>query len=324
MKYLLIVMVSMACWLAYAEPAKDATWTSPETARAEDADFSIQGEYGQDTAGGAWGLQVIAMGNGQFDAYALEGGLPGVGWDKTRRRVKLTGKTADGKTVLTGAPGLQAEIVGGKATLTIAEATVTLPRIERHSATEGAKAPEGAIVLFDGSSADAWTNGQIENGLLMSNGSPTTKELFGSYTLHAEFRTPYTPSARGQGRGNSGIYHQGRFETQVLDAFGLEGNDNETGGIYGIAVPRLNMCLPPLSWQTYDVDFTAGAFVDGKKTTLAKITVRLNGVLIHENQELPKATAASPRPDGPEGGPIYLQDHGNPVRYRNIWIVKKN
>jgi hypothetical protein len=133
------------------------------------------------------------------------------------------------------------------------------------------------------------------------------------------------PLALGQGRGNSGIYHSGRWETQILDSFGLEGKDNECGGIYSISEPRFNMCLPPLAWQTYDVEFTAAKFdASGKRTAWPRITVRLNGVLVHENLELATDfTTAAPinKPlDGPEG-PIFLQDHGNPVVFRNIWIV---
>ena len=204
------------------------------------------------------------------------------------------------------------------------EEDFTLSRIERESPTLGKEAPEGAVVLFDGTSADAWKNGQVVGGLL-ANTNITTHQTFGSYHLHLEFRTPYKPFARGQGRGNSGVYHNGRYETQVLDAFGLEGKMNETGGIYSIAHPRINMCLPPLRWQTYDVDFTEPKFDEvGKVTEFARLTVRLNGVVIHDNQELPKTTTASPIKEiTPEKGPIFIQHHGNPVFYRNIWIVEK-
>jgi hypothetical protein len=135
---------------------------------------------------------------------------------------------------------------------------------------------------------------------------------------------PYMPEARGQGRGNSGLYLQGRYEVQMLDSFGLEGKDNECGGLYKIAAPKVNMCLPPLTWQTYDVDFAAAKFdSEGKKTVNAMITVRHNGVVIHEDQELPDATHAAPNKEENKPGPVYLQNHGNPVRYRNIWVKPK-
>src|SRR5690606_10766687 len=131
---------------------------------------------------------------------------------------------------------------------------------------------------------------------------------FGDHKIHIEFLLPYKPEARGQGRGNSGIYLQGRYEVQMLDSFGLEGRDNECGGIYSVAKPKVNMCLPPLVWQTYDIDFTAARYdAEGKKTANARITVHHNGVLIHDDIELPHATTASRLKEGPEDGPIYLQ-----------------
>lgn len=323
----LIALVSAAAGgLSFAQD-KNKTWTDPEKAAAEDPDFLIQGEYGYDEDGKPWGLQVIAMGGGQFEAYLLEGGLPGRGWDREKRRIKLTGKNVgDGGAHLASADEKIKVIIGtGNALLQMeGEDSTILPGIKRESPTLGAEPPEGAIVLFDGSNADEWENGKVENGLL-PNTNITTKRKFGSYTMHLEVRTPYKPFARGQGRGNSGVYHQGRFETQVLDSFGLEGKNNEFGGIYSIADSRINMCFPPLRWQTYDVDFTAAKFDGDKLVENARITVRVNGVVIHENQELPKTTTASPMKGvTPEPGPIFIQHHGNPVYYRNIWIVPKD
>ncbi len=313
-----------------AEPGKaaDDTWTDPAKALAEDRDFAVQGEYGQTTTGAEWGAQVVALGGGKFDAYLLEGGLPGLGWDKSKRRLHLSGAWNESaeEVRLAGADGRYTAVIAGSA-LTIDQGGKTiakLSRVERQSPTVGAKPPAGAVVLFDGTSANEWKNGRVENGLL-PNSDITTKRTFGSYRLHLEFRTPYKPFARGQGRGNSGVYHQGRFETQVLDSFGLEGKMNETGGIYTIADPILNMCLPPLTWQTYDVDFTAAKFDDvGQLVANARMTVRLNGVVVQNDVELPKTTTASPLNSiTPEKGPLYIQHHGNPVYYRNIWIVEK-
>ena len=180
--------------------------------------------------------------------------------------------------------------------------------------------PANAIIL----SADKWENAKVENELLWANAS-TTKQRFGSYTLHLEFRTPYKPHARGQKRGNSGVYHSGRWETQILDSFGLDGRDNECGGLYSIAKPKLNMCLPPLTWQTYDVEFTA-AKVDasGQRTAWPCITVRFNGVIIHDSVELAKDfTTSAPlsTPLTSPEGPIHLQQHDNPVAFRNLWLI---
>jgi len=200
----------------------------------------------------------------------------------------------------------------------------TLRKITRKSSTLGQKPPEGAVVLFDGTSVDAFEGGRMSDGLLMEGA--TSKQKFGDHTLHIEFRLPYQPESRGQGRGNSGAYLQGRYEVQVLDSFGLEGKDNECGGIYERKAPDVNMCYPPLAWQTYDIDFTAARYgEDGELASPPRLTVRHNGRLIHDDFELPndERTRAAPVPAGPEPGPLFLQDHGSPVRYRNIWVVEK-
>jgi hypothetical protein len=175
-------------------------------------------------------------------------------------------------------------------------------------------------VLFDGKTND-FKPGKTDGGLLVEGQNSQTK--FGSATYHIEFLLPYKPTGRGQERGNSGVYLQGRYEIQVLDSFGLAGADNECGGIYKIAAPGVNMCYPPLAWQTYDVDFTAATYADGKKTKDARVTVRHNGVVIHDGVELPNATTSAPVREGPEPGPLHLQNHGNPVRFRNVWAVEK-
>jgi hypothetical protein len=132
------------------------------------------------------------------------------------------------------------------------------------------------------------------------------------------------PAAVGQARGNSGCYLQGRYEVQVLDSFGLEGKNNECGGIYTVRAPDVNMCYPPLAWQTYDIDFTAARYdAAGKKTHDALLTVRHNGEVVQKGVRVPQPTRAAPLKESPEPGPVYLQDHGNPVVYRNIWLVEK-
>ena len=302
------------------------TWTDPAKAAAEDADFLVQGEYGFTNNNSAWGLQVVALGGGMFDAYLLEGGLPGLGWTRQKSRTRLSGVRSNGEIELsTDNPSMKVALSRGKAFVSKDGKTIAeLPKVERSSPTLGAKPPAGAIVLFDGSSADAWENGKIENGLLANN-DIATKQSFTDYTLHLEFRTPYKPYARGQSRGNSGVYHQGRYETQVLDSFGLDGKMDEAGGIYSIAAPKLNMCLPPLAWQTYDVDFVCAKFDgNGDRKSPAKITVRLNGIVVHSDQDLPKTTASARITKvTAEPGPIFIQYHNNPVYYRNIWVVPK-
>jgi hypothetical protein len=130
------------------------------------------------------------------------------------------------------------------------------------------------------------------------------------------------PVATSQGRGNSGVYIQNRYEIQILDSFGLAPGTGDCGAIYRQVAPKLNMCLPPLTWQTYDIDFTAPKWDGNKKTANARITVKLNGVTIHDNQEIKTKTGAG-KPEGPQPGPIQLQNHGNPVFFRNVWIVER-
>lgn len=266
----------------------------------QDPDFAVQGEYvGVDKA-----MQVIAMGDGEFDAVIYEGGLPGAGAKPNPRRIET-----DIDTVL--------DLIE----------SMKLTRVQRVSSTLGRAAPAGATTLFDGSQASLetnWVGGKISKEGWLKEGTET-KQSFVDYQLHLEFRTPWSPTQTGQKRGNSGVYHQSRYETQVLDSFGLEGLDNETGGIYTVSAPTVNACFPPMTWQTYDVDFTAARYDDsGKKISNAKMTVRLNGIMVQSDVEVPIATRGSKLKEGPEPGPIYLQNHGDPVRFRNIWLLPRD
>jgi len=155
------------------------------------------------------------------------------------------------------------------------------------------------------------------------NGSIMTRQKYGGHFLfHVEFRVPYMPRATGQARGNSGVYLQGRYEVQVLDSYGLDSKDNDCGAIYEIARPRVNACKAPTVWQSYDIDFRAPRFQDGKKIEPARISVIHNGVSIHKDLEIPvENTRAGLGGDPSRPGPIVLQDHGNPVQYRNLWLI---
>jgi hypothetical protein len=195
--------------------------------------------------------------------------------------------------------------------------------------------PQGATVLFDGKSLDNWVKRdgksaagwKLQEGGIMQvqGGDIITKQTFGGkFKLHVEFRVPYMPKASGQGRGNSGVYVQGRYEVQVLDSYGLKSKDNDCGGIYGVATPLVNACKAPTVWQTYDIEFAAPQCENGKKTAPGVITVHHNGVKIHDNVKITKDnTTAGLGGDPCSPGPILLQDHGNPVQYRNIWLVQE-
>lgn len=310
----------LACLLAAplaisaVEKAPEETYLEPEAAGP---DFAVQGEY----VGEGCAAQVIALGGDKFQIVGWSKGLPGAVPD-AEKKVEVEARREGGRVVFDGS-GWRGQIESGQLRGTNADGNSwELRRTLRESPTLGAKPPAGAIVLFDGRNADAWVNGHMDERQLLQAGTKT-KQAFRDFTLHVEFRTPFKPGARGQGRGNSGVYLQDRYECQVLDSFGLKGEDNEAGGLYKTAKPSLNMCFPPLSWQTYDIDFTAARFDDaGNKTQNAKATVRLNGVIVQNNVDLPKPTGGG-RPETPEPGPIQLQGHGNPVFYRNVWIVEK-
>ncbi len=283
-------------------------------------DFVDQGEYANDWGG----AQVIALGNDKFRLVIFKGGLPGAGWDKSQK-METEGKRQGSKIVFAlTTNGFTHTLAEGVLTTTSDSGdTYTMKKLTRASPSLGEKPPPGAIVLFDGSHTDAWANGRMDERHLLAAGTKT-KKSFSNFTLHVEFQLPFKPLARGQARGNSGVYLLDRYEIQVLDSFGLKGDNNECGALYKIAKPSVNMCFPPLSWQTYDIDFQAPQFgADGKKTRNAVVTVKHNGEVIHDHLELPTPTGGGKARLEAASGPIQLQAHGNPVFYRNIWIVEK-
>lgn len=196
--------------------------------------------------------------------------------------------------------------------------------------------PSGAVVLFDGKDTSNWQKrdgGEVKwvlrpNGAMegvKGHGDIVTKEKFGgSFKLHVEFRVPYEPGGAGQGRGNSGVYVQGRYEVQVLDSYGLKSKNNDCAAIYEVAAPTQNVCKAPTVWQSYDIEFTAPVFEGGKKTEPARMSVYHNGVKVHDGVRIPvDNTRSGAGGDPATPGPILLQDHGHPVQYRNIWLLKQ-
>ena len=198
--------------------------------------------------------------------------------------------------------------------------------------TLGARAPEGAVILFNGKDVHNWTTREgepagwkVEDGVLHAvprTGDIMTRECLTDFFLHLEFRCPDMPEATGQAKGNSGVFLQGRYEIQVLDSYGLSiPGMGDCGAIYNQFAPLVNACKPPMEWQSYDVAFRAPRVRDGEVDEGVRVTVLHNGQVILNNAQLPGVTGAAIDEEVGEPGPLLLQDHGDLVAYRNIWAV---
>lgn len=330
------------------------------TAAVEPLPDAAMGDW---SAEGALAVQVIPLGKGEYRALVFptfaQGDAPlavmaGTGKDS---QVSFDGKTPltnEGKSwwpAPAGSESWSGSIVNGVFTLNQpGKPAAALKPVDRSSPTLGAKPPVGAVVLLGSDTTDlnqTWgkfkaseyakkgTPGSaegpcpwaLEPGGVMrcvpKKGDIATLKTFGDCHLHLEFNLAFEPTNRGQDRSNSGVFFQERYELQVLDSYGLKGLINEAGALYLAQAPKVNACLPPGRWQTYDVDFTA-AKVDGDTLIAgAMFIAHLNGILVQENTKLTKPTgnrAKNTLTNLP--GPFLLQDHDHPVAYRNIWLTE--
>lgn len=221
------------------------------------------------------------------------------------------------------------------ATCLAAMLAVVVVAQQKQKEAKPVKPPKGAVVLFDGKDLSGWvsrdgrsparwevtSDGAME--VRPGTGDIMTRQEFGSFRLHIEFATPYMPEARGQARGNSGVYLHGQYEVQVLDSY-----QDETfamgmcAAVYGVKPPDKNMAKPPGEWQTYDITFIAPKFdKEGNPIAYPRITVIWNGVKVQDNVEVKGTTPGGIGGKMRPTGPILLQDHGDKVKYRNIWLV---
>ena len=284
-------------------PEATSTWIDPVKAAKENAAFTYIGEYKSNNA--ELFHQVTALNDGNFLVTSYSKGLPGRGWDKT---VQPSSESLSLEK-------LQALLKGSE-------------KLNYQSPTLGKKAPKSATLTMP----DGFTN--VRDGILWAGGK-TTKKV-GSFKMHLEFRLPFKPKRNpsNQDKGNSGIYIYNNYEIQVLDSFALDYTAEKfpikqeshktqwCGCLYKMKMADVNMSLPPLVWQTYDIEFTAPVMQGGKKIKNARLTVLHNGVKIHDNVELKSGTGAGAKKKQLDRGLIYFQDHSNPTAFRNVWIVE--
>jgi Domain of Unknown Function (DUF1080) len=329
-----VFALGLACLATPQRSASAQETSAPKLERVafteapkDDLDYELMGEFVGviAVADGKFeplGLQIRPMGNNSFEALQFIGGLPGQEGFSSKE-LQLIGRRHQQHMVLSGGPW--AIIVHQKHCLIIDEAGKSLgklERIQRGSPTMGARPPQGATVLFDGTNTNQLINAKMtDDGLLMAGAD--VRPMFQDFNMHVEFRLPYMPHSDDQARGNSGCYLQSRYEVQVLDSFAQVPKFNGASSLYRTKAPDLNMSFPPLVWQTYDIMFTAPRWAaDGSKIRNATITVWHNGVKTQNSFELPSKTGAG-KPEEPNLLPIKLQDHRDPVVFRNIWIVDR-
>jgi hypothetical protein len=274
--------------------------------------------------------QVLALGDGKYRATLLSA------FDTENNLVAKLEGSSSGSVVSFKGDGWTATIEKNEFKGKNGDKTFALHRVTRTPPSFGAKAPKGAIVLFDGTNLDAWAkkNGKswleedgparwklVKDGAVeVVTGSDCiiTHKKFGDCKVHVEFRTLGLPS-------NSGVFLEDRYEVNINETYARP-EMSPNGGLDNCttdAKPRIRPCRAPLEWQTFDIDFHAPRFdAAGNKTASGRMTVLFNGVKIYDNQEVQQATGAASRLGEAPAGPLMLQEHGMPLQFRNVWLVE--
>ena len=304
------IFVLLIASIAHGQRTDARTWTSPGTAAKEFPGFDLMGEYVKDGEG----VQVTPA-EGKFYVSFFPGGLPGGGWDGSEIKHQWFDQNGT-SDVLTG-----------------------YQKVERSSKLKFPKPPAEAIVLFDGEKHDHWAFGKVKNSFLIA-GAKTRRDDFKDLKLHFETRIVFKPELplAHPDRGNSGVFLAGAYEVQICDTFGVDFAPDRwkkdrvrkkpntwCGGIYGLKKADVNVCLPPLAWQSFDINFTAARFDADRKISDARMTVFQNGALIHDDVALERGTGGGREGPRPEValGPISFQNHHSPNEFRNIWVVER-
>jgi hypothetical protein len=287
--------------------------------------YPLQGEYEGTMHEKPFAMQVLVNEAG-VDAVICPGGLPGKApLEAAAERRRISSIIQEGEIRFSG-NGWRAALNKEGIVINDFKGDVIgeLKRMERSSATLGAPPPDNAVVLFDGSNVDSFQKGaRLTEDKLLAEGC-TSIEEFGDCSIHLEFCLPYLPKEYGQSRGNSGLLIAGRYELQILDSFGANGDSGDCGAVYGLVRPKVNMSYPALTWQTYDVDYTAPRFDEKKqKISDALLTVKHNNVIIHDKVKLTGPTRSVPQNKEMPRGPIVLQAQRKTVLFRNFWATKK-
>ena len=269
------------------------------------------------------GLQIAYSGPKVFMLRVFTGGLPGDGYDDRPSVRRGAGRFENGSLTIPTKPGpVVFMFKDGQINVVLKSELIGWARKhDRISPAVGRPPPEGAESLFDGSSLEQLSGGELlEGGLL--KGQFSSKSLFQDHSIHLEFRLPYIPDSGPKMRGMNRLMIQGRYELQIRDSLALSPVKDTCGYIVGAKNPLVNMSYPPLSWQALDVDFRAARF-DAAGTLIepARATVFLNGGMIYEDEQLPEASPLG-LDAGPEPGPLVVSGDGCPVVYRNIWIKR--